>query len=1247
MLDVAADPLLDSEATAPVPSLMTQDSPFKSGRRRWSSARLSPDNAGQKVHGAQASTTRKKAHAMVSLSSLPAVTLQDTISHIQHSREGGASVHPVETSSRLRAAQHEFPLSQTGVRTISPDIALKASSGRLLGISQAASGYVLALGFGNNALVSADADLGGYFYEHASGMEEITVNDANSYPRAVASDDMACFSMPGKLDCLVMDPNARREQRAWWDLPASQRGTKPTSPVWSKVIPPQVPTTATTCPWTWQRGSEQICVGEAASAWQKATAVMATSSTGVRYVSTHYAEQKVGGYDWVCTSGCDRDFGSALSWEKANMTSADPNYGKALALHGKFIAVGTPGEAGKEGMVEVFFARGEPGASGYGAHTSWEKVLHLPPPIPIGTNYIEYVGEGDFGAALSLSTKWLVIGAPGNSSVAALIRIYRVQTLSHFCEVKHPNAAANSLFGASISQDTHEAYGWTTILVGAPGENLAYSILVRDNPPLCRMHEIFNPQANDKDITDGFGFSVTISSDYAFIGTPFYSRWYKDVSGLLYASAFCFPGSTRPSQLAFANDLPKCTLCPKDQTSDGGSSDQCTACAVDIPDHASLNYGCSYTCDVGFFGAQCVTCPEYAISQNINKPEFSEWPDGQAGLNWIYHGTAQPTNGRQLENDKLAQAITEAADGPVVLTQRAWSTFGITDLREDDFIRADGKFWKPAQLSCAARCIGGYYATRTGNSTLTCSVCPSKSVFDALFNVQWILGTCEYECAYGYFTDPSDNLCYSCKELKSRQGIAPPANAEFVNGLSVCKWAPKVGFNCTVDLISNPNGECRGCENKPLQANFVDSDDQLSRMKCDFACKPNYHGHPDYSGVCVKCGILQENFASVALPLHALWIDNPSTCSADAWRCNNGYTRANSTRYCCPNDIPNSHPDPSYQPCGRACNPGYFWNMGTATCETCTEVKQNHNWLLDCDYECKCGPYKSEEEGVCYYGRHNSILDNCYRCDDYHDRLGTLLPPNGIWYANPPNLTIGGVTKRRECDEDAYYCSAGFTKSVRADPAGCCPDTLPYSSVTKIHAVGQANGAHLDTCGYECSENYMWHKKKKNCTFVESSKIANSKWDYRKGVWACLPSFKELDFVTVAHGEVQASQCMECSVYAIRSGWTLPERGSWLNASGLDGKPCNKIAFECSGGFVQNPTARLCCPPDPLPVSVIGGTHENGVWDRFSCTYRCGYDDDNRKLFPIVPTRGNSVCKTCPDYLASKGVAAECQASVS
>ena len=234
------------------------------------------------------------------------------------------------------------------------------------------------------------------------------------------------------------------------------------------------------------------------------------------------------------------------------------------------------------------------------------------PPLPeIGFDLPEYTGEGFFGSTVSLSSKWLVIGAPGSSGpgppVAGLVRIYKVtgSSFSQFCEVKHPDAAI-SMFGSSISQASHASWPWTIVLVGAYGENLAYSILLRSDPPLCKMHEVFAPPSDDVDQKDYFGYSVAISKSYAFIGAPNYLRWYKkDVSGLLYSNSFCFPGDTRVTPACtFCQSM--CFSCARNETSDGGSSAKCRACLKDddvtplpIPQQSTLNYGCSYVCNEG------------------------------------------------------------------------------------------------------------------------------------------------------------------------------------------------------------------------------------------------------------------------------------------------------------------------------------------------------------------------------------------------------------------------------------------------------------------------------------------------------------------------------------------------------------------------------------------------------------------------------------------------------------------------
>ena len=1081
-------------------------------------------------------------------------------------------------AAALRAAQQEVQVSKETLPSAKPDIALKASTGTLLGLSQAASGNVLALGFGDSALVSSDADLGGYFYEHQAGMAEVPVGDAAvAYPMAVASDDMACFSTPGALDCMVMDQNARQAQRAWFALSSTEQQStpQPQAPIWSQALRQTLPSRSV-CPW--KVGSTAgVCVGEAATAWQRATAVMATAPNGMRYARTSYAERNPGGstYRWVCTSGCEE--GSGSPWDKSNMTSSESTYGRALAMHGDLLAVGSPSVFGN-GRVEVYAAKGTPGPSGYGQQTWWSRVQYFPPPPAIGTEDIEYTGEGNFGAALSLSSKWLIIGAPGNSSVAALIRVYQVSgtSMSHFCEVKHPMAAVDSQFGASIAQSSHATYPWTIVLVGAPGENLAYSILLRDNPPMCKMHQVFEPPANDNDFTDRFGFSVAISRQFVFIGTPFYLRWYKDASGLLYTSTFCFPGSVREilggSYPLPNRQLPQCRMCPRDKTSDGGTASVCKDCVTDsgdriqIPEKSTLSYGCSYTCNSGYFGTSCLRCSEYAPSNSWIKAEHSEWVDDNA--------------------------------------------------------------------NCLARCIGGYYQLPGGNGNATfrdgawyvdivCAKCPTAQNFATRTNVQWIAGSCEWECSTTFFED-DDTYCYKCSVLNERKGIQPPVNALFVDGLPVCEWAPKLGYNCTYDAVHNPSRECRQCENIPLNAEFASivGADPLSKEQCNFECKEGFFGHPTYPAVCESCESLMTQYAKVSLPANALWDPNPSTCTADSWSCVPGFTKADRTltsmRYCCPNVIPDSFPLATYQPCGRACNPGYRWNNATASCGVCVSdtPKQNHEWLIDCDFRCLC----SKELGQkCYYGRHE--LGNCYPCDEYHDRQGNRPPHNAFWYVDPPVID----NALPKCDKMAWGCQTGTTKSEDANPPGCCPNSLPYSSV--VAKTGDA--AFRDTCNYACVNGYKWDGHFKNCTLYKDPelKIANSIWNYRTGVWDCLAGF-----VHLPRGQVQAQQCMECSVFASSEGWRLPQGARWLNASELRGIQCTNKAFKCTADkYVANSNAGLCCLSTNLPEKLL--SHVNGEWDSTTCEYRCV-----KGLFPIKPTDTDSICQKCSEYLKTKNV---------
>ena len=62
------------------------------------------------------------------------------------------------------------------------------------------------------------------------------------------------------------------------------------------------------------------------------------------------------------------------------------------------------------------------------------------------------------------------------------------------------------------------------------------------------------------------------------------------------------------------------------------------------------------------------------------------------GSRWKNVGVSKPKGGRELSNDKLAAALTSKTEFSV----HEWEEFGITDLREDDYIKSNTSYFKPA-----------------------------------------------------------------------------------------------------------------------------------------------------------------------------------------------------------------------------------------------------------------------------------------------------------------------------------------------------------------------------------------------------------------------------------------------------------------------------------------------------------------------------------------------------------------------
>ena len=346
------------------------------------------------------------------------------------------------------------------------------------------------------------------------------------------------------------------------------------------------------------------------------------------------------------------------------------------------------------------------------------------------------------------------------------------------------------------------------------------------------------------------------------------------------------------------------------------------------------------------------------------------------------------------------------------------------------------------------------------------------------------MGTCAFECVLGLFPDPVDpEACKTCSELKISSSQSPPVNAEWVDRLSACQWAPKLGFNCTSQSCrSCPRDivcaacQCTPCENKPALAVWAAGSNVLSPLEnCNFVCLDGLFGHPVFNGLCVDCPTLQSQHLKNSLPSNAFWDNNPDSkvCNLFNFTCNDKYRKSISKynqRFCCPDTIPDSFPNASAEPCGVTCNPGFYWNIETGLCSACAP-KQNSDWLRGCDFKCRCD---NGTTGTCYWqqGAPNlPRLDNCYTCDAYHKAVvqPTYLPTNAQWHTDPRMPKMQGVMPGK-CDEYAWRCNVGFTESYLAVPPGCCPDNLGTTNRAAIYVESTQ-----ETCKYECIDGYEWN----------------------------------------------------------------------------------------------------------------------------------------------------------------------------
>ena len=67
-----------------------------------------------------------------------------------------------------------------------------------------------------------------------------------------------------------------------------------------------------------------------------------------------------------------------------------------------------------------------------------------------------------------------------------------------------------------------------------------------------------------------------------------------------------------------------------------------------------------------------------------------------SGLEWKSVGSTRPATGKELQNDKLATALSTVKFAEWKLfNQKQWNGFGIKDLRADNFIKSGASYFKP------------------------------------------------------------------------------------------------------------------------------------------------------------------------------------------------------------------------------------------------------------------------------------------------------------------------------------------------------------------------------------------------------------------------------------------------------------------------------------------------------------------------------------------------------------------------
>ena len=218
---------------------------------------------------------------------------------------------------------------------------------------------------------------------------------------------------------------------------------------------------------------------------------------------------------------------SGTNWgQEAKLIPSDgtafDSFGRSVSISGDYAVMGAPGDddnGGGSGSAYLFKSTG----------TSWAQEAKLLPS--------DGAVEDFFGFSVSISGDYAAVGADGdddNGSDAGSAYVFKRTGTSWAQEAKYlpSDGAADDLFGHSVS------ISGDYVVVGAPGnDDLGNSsgsayVFKRTDTSWAQEAKLL---PLDGAVEEGFGFSVSISGDYAFVGA-----FQDDDNGTDAGSAYLF-----------------------------------------------------------------------------------------------------------------------------------------------------------------------------------------------------------------------------------------------------------------------------------------------------------------------------------------------------------------------------------------------------------------------------------------------------------------------------------------------------------------------------------------------------------------------------------------------------------------------------------------------------------------------------------------------------------------------------------